>query len=142
MDAWLMISIIGFVLFFAAIFCMFYFTAKDMKRCRIRLENTSLDDAITAREMMVNFLEKKIRDAGRRCDECNEAGCDGSIVLRDSMDIAKAIILAHEVGGRLVLRKSGDWDVESPLNTVHEVKKKLSEMDVERAKRLERKKRR
>lgn len=142
MNTWLMVSIIGFVLIVAAVFCMFYFTAKDVKRCHIRLEKTSLGDANTAREMMVDFLEKKIRDVGRRCDECKEAGCDGSFVLRNSMDIAKAIILAHEVGGRLVLRKSGDGDVEDPLNTVFEVKKKLSDMDIERAKRLESKNRR
>lgn len=141
MDAWLMISIVGFVLIAAAVFCMFRFTAKDMRRCRIQIEDVSLDDAITAREMMVDFLERKIREAGRRCDECKEAGCDGSLVLRDSMDIAKAIMLAHEVGGRLVLRKSGEGDVEDTLNTVLEVKKKLSEMDMERAKRLQRKQR-
>ena len=142
MNAWLMISIIGFVLIVAAVFCMFYFTAKDMRRCRIRLEKISLDDAITARKMMVDFLEKKIREVGRRCDECKEAGCDGSFVLRESMDIVKTIILAHEVGGRLVLKKSGDGDVENPLNAVLDVKKKLSDMDIERAKRLERKNRR
>jgi hypothetical protein len=62
--------------------------------------------------------------------------------LRDSKDIATLVHCVHKVGGRLVARRVDRKDIECKTNTVLEVKKKLTELDIERAKRVNRKYRR
>lgn len=86
--------------------------------------------------MMVSFISGKLYNSGRKMDECGEAGCDGSSVLMGSKDISLLVKAAHSVGGQLVLRKESDLDIECDENTALEVKKKLTDIDIARAKRI------
>ena len=62
--------------------------------------------------------------------------------MRKSKDIATLVHCVHKAGGRLVARRVERKDIECGENTVLEVKKKLTELDIERAKRVDRKYRR
>lgn len=119
-----------------------YFGAKTADRMGVAAEMVKLEDAKTAAEMMLDFLSNSMEGLDRRHNECTKAGCDGYDVMRGSLEIAKAVMCAHRMGGRLVLRKKADRDIENPANAVLDVSKILSEMDIARAKIIRRKYRR
>ena len=100
------------------------------------------EDSREAAKMLVDYLHECTEGEKRHHDECNQAGCDGLFTLRDSKDIATLVRCVHKVGGRLVARRVDRKDIECEMNTVLEVKKKLTELDIERAKRVNRKYRR
>lgn len=100
------------------------------------------EDSGEAAKMLVDYLHGATDGDKRHNDECRQAGCDGGSVLRDSKDIAVLVHCVHKAGGRLVARRVDGKDIECEANTVLEVKKKLTELDIERAKRVDRKYRR
>ena len=100
------------------------------------------EDSSEAAKMLVDYLHECTEGEKRHHDECSLAGCDGLFTLRDSKDIATLVHCVHKVGGRLVARRVDRKDIECKTNTVLEVKKKLTELDIERAKRVNRKYRR
>lgn len=99
-------------------------------------------DCMEATRMMTGFVKDGLVSDGRALDECLEAGCDGFLTLHESKDIARLVCAAHEVGGRIVLRKVAAHDVECVANTELEVKRKLTGIDIRRARRIQRKSRR
>lgn len=97
------------------------------------------EDSSEAAKMLVDYLHMATDGDKRHNDECGQAGCDGYPILRKSKDIATLVHCAHKTGGRLVARRVDRKDIECEANTVLEVKKKLTELDIERAKRVNRK---
>ena len=108
----------------------------------VRNFRTDAEDSREAAKMLVDYLHECTEGEKRHHDECNQAGCDGLFTLRNSKDIATLVHCAHKVGGRLVTRRVERKDIECEANTVLEVKKKLTELDIERAKRIDHKYRR
>lgn len=129
---------------FIAIAVMFHYAGRDAARLGANLGKIDADteSARIAAEMMVRFMEEGMTADGRKVDECMDAGCDGSYILEDSSDVARVVELSHKTGGRLVLRKVAGKDIEAAVNTVLKVKKRLTDLDISRAKRIELKYRR
>lgn len=113
--------------------------ARRMGRRDRRIRTSDCRESVV---LLVSFISGKIHRSARKWNECQEAGCDGSSILMDSKDISVLVKAAHSVGGQLVVRKVADHDIECDKNTVLEVKKKLTDLDIERAKRIRRKERR
>lgn len=78
----------------------------------------------------------------KRTSETEEAGCTSLLVLCNSNDLVKLIEITHLIGGQIVLRKVCDQDIEDIKYTKVDVQKVMTKLDIERAKRIERKKRR
>ena len=117
-----------------------YFGGKHLNR----FGATSLvkfEDCEESKRMLLGFIEDALHEQKRR-ESATKVGCSGPFVLMNSKEIAILIKKVHETGGRLVLRKVSDCDIECPENTVLDVKKQLSEMDIRRAKKYQQKKRR
>lgn len=129
---------------FVTLAVIFRYNGRDAERLGVNLGRTdvSTESARMATEMMVRFMEEGMTADGREVDECMDAGCDGTYTLKDSSEAARLVALSHKTGGRLVLRKVAGKDIEAASNTVLEVKKKLTDLDIARAKRIERKYRR
>ena len=138
----ILIPLVPFMSVVFGIVSWLYFGAKTADRMGVAAEKVKLEDAKTATEMMLDFLSNSMEGLDRKYNECKKAGCDGYIVMRESLDIAKAVMCVHRMGGRLVLRKKDDRDIENPANSVLDVSKILSEMDIARAKIIRRKYRR
>lgn len=120
-----------------------YFGGKTLKRMGATGENIKQEDCEEATSMIVDYLNHSLWDQGRaRGFAETSAGCDSLTVLRKSREIAEVIKEVHLYGGRLVLRKVDDRDIEDARNTPLEVKKYLTGLDIARAKRVERKYRR
>ena len=98
--------------------------------------SADMEDCREAADMMVRFIHEGMEGTGRFHDECNQAGCDGFFTLTGSADIAALVRSAHLVGGRLVVRRVDDKDIECEKNTVLEVKDALADMDYERSVRI------
>lgn len=137
-----LIILVPFVSVVLGIAFWLYFGSKTADKVGVAQEVVKIEDAKTAAEMMLDFLYHGMDGSTRQNRECLDAGCDGHGVMRSSRDITKAVMCAHRAGGRLVLRKKDERDIESSANTMMEVKKVLSEMDIERAKQMRRKYRR
>lgn len=134
-----LLVLIGAIVVFA--WSMLWAKSKQNSRFKISNKEVFMDDCIEAAKMMVNFIYDGI-DEKRKHNECKDAGCDGYFTLLDSKDIASLVMISHKMGGRIVLRKIADNDIEKVDNTVLNVKKKLSELDISRAKRIDQKYRR
>lgn len=117
-------------------------TERKSRAMGVRDFRITPEDGREAAKMLVDYLHECTEGEKRHCDECGQAGCDGYRTLRDSKDIATLVHCVHKVGGRLVARRVERKDIECAANTVLEVKKKLTELDIERAKRVNRKYRR
>ncbi len=117
-------------------------TEKKSMTMGVRDFRITPEDSREAAKMLVDYLHECTEGEKRHHDECMQAGCDGYMTLRDSKDIATLVHCVHKVGGRLVARRVERKDIECEANTVLEVKKKLTELDIERAKRVNRKYRR
>lgn len=117
-------------------------TEKKSMAMGVRDFRITPEDSREAAKMLVDYLHECTEGEKRHHDECNQAGCDGLFTLRDSKDIATLVRCVHKVGGRLVARRVDRKDIECETNTVLEVKKKLTALDIERAKRVSRKYRR
>ena len=102
------------------------------------MDRPKTDDCAEAARMMVDFIGEGIVE-DRKYNECSIAGCDGRNALRNSRDIANLVKVIHGSGCRLVLRRVADHDMEDPGNTTDEVKDKLADLDIARAKRIENK---
>lgn len=114
-------------------------TEKKSMMMGVRDFRITPEDSREAAKMLVDYLHECTEGEKRHHDECGQAGCDGLFTLRDSKDIATLVHCVHKVGGRLVARRVDRKDIECEANTVLEVKKKLTELDIERAKRVNRK---
>lgn len=101
-----------------------------------------LEDSSEAAKMLVGYLHGCTEGEKRHCGEWMYAGCDGFSTLWESKDVATLVHCVHKAGGRLVARRVEKKDIECDANTVLEVKKILSDLDIERAKRINRKYRR
>lgn len=115
------------------------------KRCSmmgVRDYRITMDDSKESSRMLVEFIGECLDMDKRRFKECELAGCDGEMTIRNSKDVAVLINCAHKAGGRIVARRVDSKDIECEENSVFEVKKKLTAMDIERAKRIDRKFRR
>lgn len=99
--------------------------------------DTSMEDSKESAGMMVQFIQDGMSGDGRIHNECMEAGCDGYFTLAESKDISFLVETAHLAGGRLVVRRVADRDIECASNTALEVKKELTDLDISRAKRIE-----
>lgn len=122
--------------------CSDIITEKKSRTMGVRDFRIAPEDSREAAKMLVDYLHGCTEGENRHHNECSQAGCDGYMTLRDSKDIAVLVHCLHKVGGRLVARRVDRKDIECEANTVLEVKKKLTELDIERAKRVDRKYRR
>lgn len=116
-------------------------TLRQMKRFGAPMDICERVSCEEASRMMVDFLIDSLEADGRGHRE-TDAGCSGLSVLRESKDIPKLIDAVHVVGGRLVLRKRMDCDIENSSNGKTEVQKELSRLDADRSKRVKQKYRR
>ena len=95
------------------------------------------EDCAESADMLVSFIDDSLYTDGR--SELKESvGCTGLSLLYDSKDVKSLVKKTHQLGGRLVLRKESNGDIERPENTVVEVQKKLEEMDIKRSKLIRR----
>lgn len=115
-----------------------YFASKKATGFGCSGERVSTEDSAEATRMMVGYLSDMLRLQNKEFTETS-AGCDSLMVLKESNDIAKAVQIIHENGGRLVLRKTDSRDIENKKNTEMEVKKRLTALDIARSKRVKRK---
>ena len=122
--------------------CYDIITEKKSMMMGVRDFGITPEDSSEAAKMLVDYLHGATDGDKRHNDECGQAGCDGYPILRKSKDIATLVHCAHKAGGRLVARRVERKDIECGENTVLEVKKRLTELDIERAKRVDRKYRR
>lgn len=105
------------------------------KRLGVKGEIVKSEDCMVAVEMLIDYLNDSLSLEDRIING-TDTGCDGLAVLRNSRELADFVAKVHENGGRLVLRKKSDEDIECGENTRLEVEKILSDMDIARAKRI------
>lgn len=108
---------------------------KQARRFGVRAYSCSEEDSEEATKMLVDFLSDSLQ-ADERVYKETEVGCDSLFVLRGSKDISRLIKVVHLMGGRLVLRKKLDGDIECIGNGKDDVRKRLTELDIERSKRI------
>lgn len=90
------------------------------------------EDCAESADMVVSFIDDSLYADGR--SELKESvGCTGLSLLCDSKDVKNLIKKVHQLGGRIVLRKESNRDIERPENTTIEIQKKLEEMDIKRS---------
>ena len=118
-----------------------YYGSKQMRRIGA-VHMTQYEDCDEAKRMLVGYIEDALRKQERMGPDNRNIGCSSLWVLSDSKEITLLIKKVHENGGRLVLRKKSDCDIECPENTELEVRKQLTDMDIRRAKAIESRRRR
>lgn len=109
--------------------------SKRVKKLGVPTQIVKAEDCRVATQMLVDYLWDNIYKQGRE-DKETSSGCDPLGVLRNSKDIASLIEEVHMCGGRLVVRKVSDSDIECQENTCIKVSQYLSELDMARARRL------
>lgn len=134
--------LVGWLLVGTIVLAVFLFLGKmqdakkrDMLGCREK--ETKIENCTEAAHMMVNFMHDGMNGDTRQHNECKQAGCDGLFTIKDSKDIVSLVKLVHLTGGRLVVRRVESKDIECEKNTVLEVKKILSDMDIARARHID-----
>ena len=91
----------------------------------------------TAR-MMVEFIGERMNGKERQGKECG-VGCDGNFTLSNSNEIAEMVRIAHHIGCRIVVKKVSEEDIEDPSNDKDTACRFLENLDIKRAKRIEKK---
>ena len=119
----------------AAVITRFVYGSRQWKRIGINGEEIKEEECREAAAMLTDFLDTKLDESGKRFEE-SSVGTEGLMTLRESKDVMLLVKHVHECGGRVVIRKISGEDLERNENTALEVKKKLSDMDIERAKRV------
>ena len=123
--------------------CVGWSKGEKMKAFGVPAMKPDDEDCEESVVMMMDFLQDSMKDDRSRWQkECTNAGCRGSYVMKDSFDLRKLVKAAHMVGTRIVLRKKSDLDIERKENSKLEVLRVRSELDIRRAKRIEKKYRR
>lgn len=133
-----------FVLFIVCVSSIVLFgivKAKLSKKFKIKVDYASWESCDQAKKMLLRFLYDSMDGLERRHSECVSAKCHGLSTLWDSADCTELIDLVHSTGGRLVLRKKSDDDIEVSEHTPDEFHKILKRLDVSRQ-RMHRKKNR
>lgn len=98
-----------------------------------------LDDTLEANKMMLEFLHHSMDGDSRQWHECDK-GCEGAMfVMEKDITLAEMIGDIHSVGGRIVLRKVADQDIEKSENTKAVVCRVRADADVELAKSIDKK---
>lgn len=104
---------------------------KYCNRCGVFITNIlDKNNCVTLAEILTRFISDNTSVKG--LSEFMRLDCTGLCILRESKDVSKLIDMIHGTGGRLVLRRVSDTDIENEKNTVLEVKKILTEMDIKR----------
>lgn len=134
--------VVWLILFIAFKICSDIVTEKKSRMMGVRDFGITPENSGEAAKMLVDYLHGATDGDKRHNDECGQAGCDGYLILRNSKDIAVLVRCVHKAGGRIVVRRVDRKDIEREENSVLEVQKKLTELDIERAKRVGRKYRR
>ena len=117
-----------------------YIAGKYIKKMHIR-EIVKEDECIEARNLLLfHLMEDGISQ--KRTSETEETGCTSLLVLCNSNDLVKLIEITHLIGGQIVLRKVCDQDIEDKKYAKIDVQKVMTKLDIDRAKRIERRKRR
>ena len=92
-------------------------------------------DCTESTKMLIDYLSDSAKSTGRSLLSM-EVGCDNVFDLRKSKDIARLICKVHEFGGRLVLRRISNEDIECIEHSNLETEKILTDMDIARAKKI------
>ena len=136
---WLFPTLIIIGLFF-----LFAFLVEDsrkvsrrMKAAGARLKRVKTEDGMEASHMMNDYIYELMDKDERQHKECDLAGCSGHCVMRNSKEIKALVVFAHLAGGRLVVRRVSDKDIEVEKHTKLEVQKILSDMDIARARSID-----
>lgn len=112
-----------------------YYGGNQMSRIGA-VHEAPYEECEEAKRMLLKWIMDEFDNQGR-VENDTDAGCSSPYVMTESREITMLVKKVHENGGRLVLRKQADHDIECAANTGLEVRKQLSEMDIRRAKNIE-----
>ena len=132
-ELWFVVVIVGIIAFKI---CADLVKEKKERKMGVTSEKCDMIGCNDAARMLVDYIYHRMDGDKRQHEECIMAGCDGNIVVRESKDVGLLVNFVHKAGGRLVARRVSEKDIECENNTVLEVKKQLTELDIARAKRI------
>lgn len=121
-----------FIVLVISIVLFFIVKSKISKKFKIKVDYASRENCDQAKKMLLRFLYDSMDGLERRHSECISAKCHGLSTLWDSADCTELIDLVHSTGGRLVLRKKSNDDIEVSEHTPDEFQKILKRFDVSR----------
>lgn len=132
------------VLITIGLFFLFAFLAEDSRKVSRRMKTAGMrpkmvktEDCIEVSHMLNDYIHEVMDDDARQYNECDLAGCSGHNVMRNSKDIRSLVVFAHMAGGRLVVRRVSDEDIEDKKHTPLKVKMLLSDLDIARARSVD-----